>query len=40
MAPHEIAQAFDRDNQNKLVMRAGKAPFHLQRVFWKDMPRL
>lgn len=37
MPPHEIALAFSRDNQNKLVMLAGEKPFSLQRVFWKDM---
>lgn len=37
MAPYEIAQAFSRDKQNKLVMIAGQKPFALRRIFWKDL---
>lgn len=37
LAPFEIAQAFERDKQNKLVMLAGKKPFALNRIYWEDM---
>lgn len=37
MAPFEIALAFNRDKQNKLVMLAGEKPFPMRRVFWKDL---
>ncbi|SCZ74313.1 type IV secretion system protein VirD4 [Epibacterium ulvae] len=37
MASHEIAIGFSRDMQNKLVMIAGKKPFILRRIFWKDL---
>lgn len=36
-APHEIALGFAREQQNKLVMLAGKKPFTLKRIFWKDL---
>ncbi|MCX7568318.1 type IV secretory system conjugative DNA transfer family protein, partial [Sulfitobacter sp. F26169L] len=37
MAPYEIALAFEREKQNKLVLLAGKKPFALRRVYWKDL---
>lgn len=37
MAAHELALAFARDRQNKLVMIAGRKPFPIGRIFWKDM---
>lgn len=37
MAPYEITQAFNRDNQNKLIIWADGKPFALKRVFWKDL---
>lgn len=37
LAPYEIALAFAREKQNKLVMVAGQRPFGLQRIFWKDL---
>lgn len=37
MAPFEIALAFNRDKQNKLVMLAGEKPFPMRRIFWKDL---
>lgn len=39
LAPYEITQAFNRDQQNKLVMMPEYAPFALSRVFWKDLPK-
>lgn len=40
MPPHEIAQAFARDKQNKLVMIAGEKPFVIRRIFWKDAAKM
>lgn len=37
LATHELALQFARENNNKLVMIAGRPPFVLRRVFWKDM---
>jgi type IV secretion system protein VirD4 len=38
MAPHEIAQAFTRKRQNKLVLYAdANGPFQVRRIYWKDL---
>lgn len=37
MAAHEIALGFAREKENKLVMLAGKPPFAIGRIFWKDI---
>ena len=37
IAPHELALAFSREKQNKLVMLAGRKPFTIGRIFWKDI---
>jgi len=37
IAPYELALAFAREKQNKLVMIAGEQPFGLRRIFWKDI---
>lgn len=37
MAAHEISLAFSREKQNKLVMLAGRKPFAVGRIYWKEM---
>lgn len=37
LAPFEIAQRFAREENNKLILKAGKPPFQLDRIFWQDL---